>query len=120
MSELEAIRSELRAFMEAREWGQFHDPKNLAMCVVSEAGELAAELRWIDNAEADAWCREPEARARLADEVADVAISLLLLCDRIDLDPFEAIRAKMIKNAAKYPVESSRGHAHPPKSEESK
>lgn len=50
----------LRAFVAEREWQQFHDPKNLAMALASEAGELLAEYRWIASAEADAWSKEPE------------------------------------------------------------
>ena len=52
---LTAIMNELRQFVREREWQQFHDPKNLAMAVVSEAGELAAEYRWVANTEADRW-----------------------------------------------------------------
>lgn len=54
MERLEALLLELRAFVREREWEQFHDPKNLAMALASEAGELAAELRWVPNTDADA------------------------------------------------------------------
>jgi dCTP diphosphatase len=106
---LEAVTAALRAFADERDWGQFHDPKNLAMTVGSEAGELLAEYRWVSNLEADAWSHQPEPRARIAGEVADVAIALLLLCDRIELDLLSAIEAKMARNAERYPVALSRG-----------
>jgi NTP pyrophosphatase (non-canonical NTP hydrolase) len=112
---LDEILSDLRAFVAARDWHQFHDPKNLAMLVASEAGELVAEYRWVRGEEADARSREPEARARIAAEIADVGLGLLLLCDRIGLDLVEVMRAKLARNAERYPVAASRGNAERPR-----
>jgi dCTP diphosphatase len=84
------------------------------MLVASEAGELLAEYRWVRGDEADARSQEPEARARVAAEVADVGLGLLLLCDRIGLDLVDAMKEKLAKNAARYPVASSRGKAERP------
>jgi NTP pyrophosphatase (non-canonical NTP hydrolase) len=111
---LEELVSDLRAFTEARDWGQFHDPKNLAMLVASEAGELVAEYRWVRGEEADAHSRAPEARGRVAAEIADVGLGLLLLCDRIGLDFVGAMKAKLARNAERYPVDASRGKAERP------
>src|SRR5574341_100079 len=105
MGRLEDIVGELRAFVVEREWEQFHDPKNLAMAVASEAGELLAEYRWVSNAEADSYSRTEEHRRRIAAEVADVGIALLLLCDRVGLDLIDAIRDKMALNRKSYPVD---------------
>ena len=110
---LEEILAELRAFVAERAWAPFHDPKNLAMAIGSEAGELLSELRWIRSEDADVHCRGP-ARPRIADELGDVLITTLLLCDRIGLDPIATIRDKMVKNAAKYPAERARGRADAP------
>ena len=104
----------LRQFVAERDWAQFHDPKNLAMLVASEAGELVAEYRWVRGDEADAHSRAPEPRARVAAEIADVGIALLLLCDRIGLDFTEAIADKLAKNAVRYPADKSRGRADRP------
>jgi NTP pyrophosphatase (non-canonical NTP hydrolase) len=114
MPTLDDITTALRAFVAERDWQQFHDPKNLAMLVASEAGELVAEYRWIRGDEADAHSRVPAARARIAAEAADVGIALLLLCDRIGLDLPQAIADKLARNAARYPVETSRGRAERP------
>lgn len=114
MSDVERIVSRLRQFNADRNWGQFHDPKNLAMLLASEAGELTALLRWVPNAEADAFVRTGEHRAEVEAEVADVAIALLLFCDRAGIDLWRAVEAKMARNAEKYPVELSRGHARRP------
>src|SRR5881296_1463956 len=103
---LDQILERLRRFVDEREWAQFHDPKNLAMCLASEAGELLAEYRWVRNEEPDAISHEAERRARIAAEVADVGIALLLLCDRIGLDFLESMSDKLAMNARRYPVES--------------
>jgi|SRR6185436_5619557 len=112
--DLAALLTQLRAFVAERDWAQFHDPKNLAMLIGSEAGELVAEYRWVRNDEADAHSREPAARARIAAEIGDVGLALLLLCDRIGLDPLQAMSDKLALNRAKYPVESARGRADKP------
>jgi dCTP diphosphatase len=110
--DLIALISQLRQFVAERDWAQFHDPKNLAMLVGSEAGELVAEYRWVRSEEADAHSRDPVARARIAAEIGDVGIALLLLCDRIGLDPLEAMSEKLAANRRKYPVETARGRAY--------
>jgi len=109
--DLTALVAQLRQFVAERDWAQFHDPKNLAMLVGSEAGELVAEYRWVRNEQADAHSHDPAARARIAAEVGDVGLALLLLCDRIGLDPLEAMRDKLAANRRKYPVETARGKA---------
>lgn len=114
LDRLEELYADIRAFVREREWEPFHDPKNLAMAVVSEAGELAAELRWVASEEADEHCRDPENRQRVVDEVADVAISLLMLADRIDLDLPAAVHDKLKRIREKYPVELSRGKSEAP------
>ena len=100
---------DIRAFVNEREWEPFHDPKNLAMAVASEAGELLSELRWIPGREADDHCRAAEHRQAIADEIADVAITLTMLAERVGLDLPAAMHAKLVKNRAKYPVEEWRG-----------
>ncbi|MFQ5882746.1 MAG: nucleotide pyrophosphohydrolase [Candidatus Methylomirabilales bacterium] len=109
MDRLQEVVKELRAFVAEREWGQFHDPKNLAMAVASEAGELLAEYRWVSNAEADSYSKSDEHRNRIAAEAADVGIALLLFCDRIGLDLVGVIKEKMALNRRNYPIEESRG-----------
>lgn len=108
-NELQTLLEELRRFNAEREWGQFHDPKNLSMLLASETGELVALLRWVSNTEADAYAHQPGPRQRLAEEIGDVGIALLLLCDRLGIDLVGAMRDKLEKNRARYPVEQSRG-----------
>jgi NTP pyrophosphatase (non-canonical NTP hydrolase) len=100
---LEALTLELRRFTRDREWGRHHDPKNLSMLLASEAGELLQLFRWVPNGEADAFAAAPENRGRIGEELADVAIGVLLLADRMGLDLPAAIRAKIRRNGEKYP-----------------
>jgi NTP pyrophosphatase (non-canonical NTP hydrolase) len=109
MTDVHALLIELRRFVAERDWAQFHDPKNLAMLLASEVGELVAEYRWVAGDAADAHSREPAARARIADEIGDVGIALLLLCDRTGIDLGDAVTAKLARNSARYPAEKSRG-----------
>jgi dCTP diphosphatase len=111
---MDEIVERLRTFVAEREWAQFHDPKNLAMAVASEAGEMLAEYRWIASPDADAWSQEPDNKHRVAMEAADVGISLLLLCDRVGVDLLKAIAEKIERNGRNYPVSLSKGkHSRP-------
>ncbi len=114
MERLDALREELRAFVADRDWRQFHDPKNLSMLLASEAGELLALFRWVDNAQADAFAAEPKQRAKIEAEVADAALAVLLLCDRLGLDLVDVARAKLAHNAKNYPADVVRGSAERP------
>jgi NTP pyrophosphatase (non-canonical NTP hydrolase) len=114
MPTLAELTAALRTFVAERDWAQFHDPKNLAMLVASEAGELVAEYRWVRGEDADAHSRAERSRARIAAEIADVGIALLLLCDRIALDLPQAMADKLAANALRYPVEASRGRSDRP------
>jgi dCTP diphosphatase len=108
------IIEKLRAFVAEREWQQFHDPKNLVMAVASEAGELLAEYRWIDSSKADEYTQDANAMARVSNETADVAIALLLFCDRVGIGLVDAIDRKLEINRANYPATRTRGIAHRP------
>lgn len=101
------LRDALRSFNADRDWAQYHSPRNLAMAVSAEAGELLALYLW----SADGGPQPPvAARAdKVADEAADVLISLLNLCNAADLDLAAAVERKLAANAAKYPVHAARG-----------
>lgn len=116
-SRLEELIEQIRTFVREREWSQFHDPKNLAMSLASEAGELLAELRWVSSDKADAAARDHDRRSRIENEVGDVAISLLLFCDRIGIDVIAAAEQKLRLNAANYPVANSKGKSDRPQSD---
>jgi dCTP diphosphatase len=114
MDRMKEVVRELRGFVSEREWEQFHDPKNLAMCLASEAGELVAEYRWIRNDESDSWSTAPENLKRVGAEAADVGIALLLFCDRVGIDLLDVIKTKMDVNRDNYPADAVKGKAGRP------
>ena len=106
-----SVLSDILAFRDARGWRQFHTPRHLAAAIAIEAGELQEPMLWqSDDGVRDALA-EGELREKLADELADVFIFSLLLSHQLGLDPVATIRAKLVKNALRYPVEKSRGNA---------
>jgi dCTP diphosphatase len=111
MDDLGEIRSRLREFSAAREWEQFHTPKNLAMALAGEAGELIAELQWLSDTEIARQLSDGELRKRLADETADVLLYLVRLADVCGIDLVEAAHSKVTRNESRYPEHFARGVA---------
>lgn len=105
------LSERLISFRDARDWRQFHGLKNLILSVSLEAAELLELGQWKDDAEIEAAIADPEFRARLSEECADVFLNLLLICERAGIDLAEAAAAKIERNGEKYPVEKSRGNA---------
>lgn len=105
--DLDTLRDRLRAFALARDWGQFHSPKNLACALSVEAAELLEHFQWMTEDQS----RSPgEAqRAEIAHEAADVLLYLIQFADQLGIDLLAAAQEKMILNAARYPVSSARG-----------
>ena len=108
---LEELSREVMRFRDEREWARFHTPKNLAMGLGIEAGELAELFLWKDDAEIAAALADPAYREKVAHELADVQVFLLYLANATGVALDDAVRAKMTLNAAKYPVEKARGNA---------
>ena len=107
MTELEHLRDRLREFAAARDWEQFHSPKNLAMALSAEAGELLEIFQWLSEEQSRSL--PPEVRAAASDEIADVLLYLIRLSDRLGIDPVAAAGRKIVANAEKYPVHKARG-----------
>jgi NTP pyrophosphatase (non-canonical NTP hydrolase) len=108
---LAQLKTTVLAFARARDWEQFHSPKNLSMALAAEAGELMEHFLWATTEESAAIARVPEKRQKIADELADVVIYALEFANTTGLDVAAAIEAKMAANAKKYPVEKSRGRS---------
>ena len=106
--DLEELAARLRAFAEERDWEQFHAPKNLAMALAVEAAELMEHFQWLTG-EASA-ALPPEKLRAVGEELADVFIYTVRLADRLGVELGPAVEAKILANAAKYPVEKSRGN----------
>ena len=102
MSEINDLKSEIRAFAGARNWEQFHTPKNLSMAVAGEAGELVAEFQWLTAEESK---RSNMSQEKLKDvelEIADVAIYLIRLADVLGVDISEVVREKLAINESRF------------------
>ncbi|WP_034641436.1 nucleotide pyrophosphohydrolase [Chitinilyticum aquatile] len=105
------VQQQLRDFSAARDWDQFHTPKNLAMALSVEAAELVELYQWLTPEQAAAASSDQAFATRLGEEVADILLYLLRLADRTGLDLDAAVTRKLQLNAQKYPVASSYGRA---------
>lgn len=101
---MEELIKRVVAFRDERNWGQFHNAKDLAISLNLEAGELLENFQWISSEEATS-----QKLLNIQDEIADVMIYALLLCHEINIDPQSAIINKLEKNNVKYPVNKSFG-----------
>jgi NTP pyrophosphatase (non-canonical NTP hydrolase) len=108
---LDDLAAQLREFVSAREWDQFHTPKNLAMALAGEVGEVGAELQWLTPAESEQVMADPQAAARMRSELADVTIYLVRLADLLGVDLIEATQMKLAESGRRYDVETYRGSA---------
>jgi dCTP diphosphatase len=104
---IDELTAEIRAFRDARDWRQFHNPKELAVAITAEAGELLQHFVWQSPEQAER--RLTERRAAIEDEIADVAILLFELADNSGIDLAAAMRAKLLRNEVRYPVDKARG-----------
>ena len=101
---LAEVRSWMTQFVAERNWEQFHSPKNLSMSLAIEAAELMEHFQWIDIAESRRTVDDPAKLAAIGEELADVFSYTLALANALGIDLSETLRAKMVKNAVKYPV----------------
>jgi len=102
MNQIDELKNLIRSFAQQRNWEQFHSPKNLAMAITGEAGELAAEFQWLTADEAANLKTLPIEAIEL--EIADVAIYLIRLCDVLNIELSEAVRKKLLINEKRFPV----------------
>jgi len=110
-SDIARLQEQILAFAAEREWQQFHDPKNLAMAVAVEAGELMDHFRWVRNDDAHRALDDARTRAGVEEEAADVMILLLEFAAVAKIDIAAAVERKLAKNSERYPVELSKGNA---------
>jgi len=106
---IEKLKERIRSFRDARDWKQFHNPKDMAISISIEAAELLEEFQWRDSASVEKKVKEE--RHKIEDEMADIYIYLLELSDILGIDLVEAAKKKMAKNEIKYPVDKAKGNA---------
>ena len=101
------LLAELMSFRLERDWGQFHDPRNLSAALAIEASELQEIFLWAKDAEVTS--RVDARKISIEQEIADIAIVLSYLCSDLNIDINEAVRKKLEINRLKYPIDKSRG-----------
>lgn len=101
-SDFEALQLEIRAFARVREWERFHTPKNLAMAITGEAGELAAEFQWLTAQESSIEDLSAEQLEAISLEIADVQIYLLRLADVLNVNIPDSVRKKLQINEDRF------------------
>lgn len=109
LEDLEALRLRVAAFAAARDWDQFHAPKNLAMALIAECAELVEHFQWLSAEDSAALTEEKRTAVRL--ELADVLIYLVRIADKLDVDLLDAAREKIAINEKRYPAAQVRGDA---------
>ena len=108
-SDLMRLRALVRAFVDERDWDQFHTPKNLASALTVEAAELLEHFQWLQHGRPDELGADKLVQVR--HEMADVLVYLVRLADKLDVDLMAAVEEKMVLNRAKYPADKVRGDA---------
>ncbi len=107
---LDQLKARVALFRDARNWKQFHNPKDLAASISIEANELLELFQWKTPEEVDALLRDARKREDVQDELADIVVYCLSAADQMGIDLSDAIAAKLKKNEEKYPVDKSFGN----------
>jgi dCTP diphosphatase len=106
------LKEAVRAFIRERAWVPYHTPRNLALSMAVELGELLEHFQWRDDKESVRYLQEDAHRQAVGEELADLACYLLSFSIATGIDLSEAIAKKLEKNARKYPAQEWRGRAH--------
>jgi dCTP diphosphatase len=107
MKDLESLKIQLRDFAAARDWDQFHSPKNLSMALIVEAAELVEHFQWLTEEQSSSL--EQKQLDKVQEELADIQIYLIRIADKLNIDLLGAVRKKIDANEKKYPPEKVRG-----------
>jgi NTP pyrophosphatase (non-canonical NTP hydrolase) len=105
------LQEAIALFARERDWEPFHSPKNLAMALTAEVGELVELFQWLSEDASQRVANDPATARRVRDEIADVLVYLVRLAAVLDVDLDEAVRCKLAANALKYPADRARGNA---------
>ena len=106
---LKYLSERLSEFARDRDWDQFHSVRNLILALVGEAGELAAEVQWVSDADMESYLADPNKRSAIASEMADILNYLVRLADKLNVDLVVEALKKIDLNENRYPAEKARG-----------
>jgi len=108
---MDELKDKLRKFAEDRNWNQFHNPKNLAMALGGEVGELLDVFQWLKEEESNLDEISDKNLAKTKEELADIFLYLIRIADKLDIDLVKEAHNKIKTNQQKYPIESSKDNA---------
>lgn len=108
MTTISELTEKIRAFVKERDWEQFHNPKDMAVSLVLEAGEVLEHFQWRNNIEVEEYLKTN--KKAVGEELADVLYWVLLMCNNLEIDIKEELEKKMKKNEKKYPIEKAKGN----------
>jgi len=103
------LKEKIKQFCQERDWDQYHNPKDLAIGIITESAELLEHFRFKSEAEVEAMLKNPEKKAEISEELADIFYFVLRLAQKYDINLVEVLDKKLEKNRQKYPVEKARG-----------
>jgi len=109
LNELYELKQRLREFAEAREWDQYHSPKNISMALSVEVSEIVEHFQWLTEEQSKNLPKDK--LAEVESELADTFIYLIRLADKLDIDLLKAAENKIELNEQKYPVDKAKGNA---------
>ncbi len=107
--DVKGLSEALAAFAAERDWDQYHSPKNLAMALTGEVGELSEIFQWLTEEASKSVATNPDTATAVREELADVTLYLVRLASVLGVDLNEAVTQKLQKNAGKYPVDKAHG-----------
>ena len=105
--ELTQLKQRLRDFAKARDWDQFHSPKNLSMALIAEAAELVEHFQWLTEKQSNELTSDK--LLEVEHEIADIQIYLIRIADKLGIDVLDAVQKKIVLNETKYPADKVRG-----------
>ena len=108
-TEFKYLSDRLSEFARDRDWDQFHSVRNLILALVGEAGEIAAEVQWVSDADMESYLADPTKKSAIASEMADILNYLVRLADKLNIDLVEEALKKIDLNEDRYPAEKARG-----------
>ena len=109
---IKQLKNKIEKFVKERDWEQYHSPKNLSISLAIEVAELMEKFQWLTTEESKTLHLDKEKRQEIEDELADIGVFLLNLCNVLDVDLSTAIKRKLAKNNKKYPAKLVKGKAH--------
>jgi len=109
--DIENLQKKIKNFVSERDWEKFHSPKNLAMALGGEAGELLEIFQWLDEQDSFKVMIDEKLATQVRHELADIAVYVLRLCDVLKVNLEDAIHEKLQINESKYPLHLSKGSA---------